>query len=159
MKLITRILPILLILVLATVALAVDPEPQLPKNSPESGINAPDDANSPLNPAKVQNELGNSSPMMNEIRTTMDISKGEIAELSATAAGTSDFAAKQTIQITISEIKKQTELDILAIQVSYARAAGNEELALEIEAAIAAINSPPTPTAPAEPRPAPVNQN
>jgi hypothetical protein len=58
----------------------------------------------------------------------------------------------------MSQLKQQAELDILAIQARYARAAGKEDLAQQIEADIAAIISPPTPAGPTEVRPAPDTQ-
>ena len=161
MKPIARLTLVLIILVIAIPALAANPEPQLPKSTPENSIPAPGVpvAKDTDNPAKVQDELGTTSPMMSEINVAMDITRGAIAELAASAAGTHDFAAQQAIQTQISTLKKQTELDILAIQARYARSAGNVELATQIDAAIEAITSPPAPVAPAEERPVPVNHN
>lgn len=159
MKLINRSSLVLLILLFALSAQAADPDPQLPKTTPESGFNAPKGTAEPQDAAKVQDDLSATSPMMSEIRATMDLSRGEISELMVTAAETNDFVVKQTIQTAIADIKKQTELDILGIQAQYALSTGNEELARQITEAIAAITSPPAPVAPAEPRPAPGNQN
>jgi len=155
---------VLIIVAIAMPALAANPEPQLPKETPANtvpvpGVPAANDTDQPQDPAKVIDVLGTSSPMMNEIKTTMDISRGEIAELLVSISASSDFSAKQAAQDQIATIKIQVELDILAIQARYARSAGNEELALQIDAAIEAITSPPAPVAPVENRPAPENRN
>ncbi len=159
MKFIARFSLVLIILVAALSALAVDQEPKMPQTTPNSGVNEAKGTSTPQDPAKAQDLLSPTPPMMNEIQAVMDVSRGEIAELVANAAGTHDFTAKQAIQIAIGDLKKQTELDIMGIQARYARSSGNEELALQIDAAIASITSPPSPTAPAEARPAPGNQN
>lgn len=148
MKVITRLLLVLLIASVAVLAIAADPEPQAPITAPATGETQPAvGQEKPL------------SPMMSEIRATMEVGRGQIAELTSQAAATPDQVANQAIQNEIATVKQQVELDILGIQVRYARSNGDEDLALKIEASIAAITSPPAAVAPAEARPAPDNQN
>ncbi len=167
MNVIARIALVIFLFSLAMPVMAADPEPQLPTTPPASTESQPtpssgvDEAGIPaeqLDANKTLEGQNPTSPMMNEIRVLMDVSRGEVAELVLLAANTTDREASQAIQMEISTIKQQAELDILAIQARYARSAGNAELALQIEASIAAIISPPAPSAPAETRPAPTNQ-
>ncbi len=171
MNVVTRLALVLLIASVATFAVAADPEPQAPTTPPASA----ERSNVPalninqaemeagvvpemVDPAKATDGSDGPSPMMTEIQAAMDMSKVEISELAERAAGTTDHAAAQAIQQEIVAKKQQTELDILAIQARYARADDNDELAQQIDAAIAAIISPPTPIAPTETRPAPGTQ-
>ena len=154
--------------VLLTTALAVaDPEPQTPTDPPtaaERQAAAALDVNQAEIAAGVMPDDGepatppvadrSGSPMIMEIRAALEQSQAEVAELAARVA-TAAPAAREALQQQISTLKQQLELDILAIQVRHARAAGNEALAQEIEAAIATIQSPPPPEPPAVPRPAP----
>lgn len=153
-------LALVLLLVLGTgAALAADPEPQSPAPAPtiepaptQPGVPGEKVLTPPPAPGKI-------SPMMAEIQATMAASKSAVADLMNRSAGIQDHEAMNTIQREVARLKQQTELDILAIQARYARAEGNEELAKKIDQAIAYILAPPTPEAPAEPRPAPDNQN
>ncbi len=163
MKLIARISLVLIIISFAMPVLAADPELQSPQAitapvTSSSGVNEAKDTVDPQNLAKNQDQLGITSPMVSEIELALTASKLEIAELVTQVANSSDFAAKQLMQEEISAIKQQTELDILGIQARYARTAGNEDLANQIDNAIETIISPPAPSAPAEERPAPVTR-
>ncbi len=151
MNVIARFILVLIISSVAMSVVAADPEPQLPTTPPAPAAE--------VNQDKALEAQDLKLPMMNEIQVVMDVSRGEISELALRAANTTDHMANQAIQQEIATIKQQTELDILGIQVRYARSAGNVELAERIEASIAAIISPPAPAAPAVPRPAPGSQN
>ncbi len=161
MNVIARFILVLIISSVAMSVVAADPEPQMPTTppAPAAEVNKAEVFSDPNDAAKALEAQDLKLPMMNEIRVVMDVSRGEVSELALRAANTTDSTANQAIQQEISAIKLQTELDILAIQVRYARSAGNVELAERIEASIAAIISPPAPTAPAVPRPAPGSQN
>ena len=169
----TTVNALLIILIVSAAALATagDPQPQSPINPPTKadGAVAPDiDINQAeitagvapdaIDGAKAQPGEGTESPMITEIRATLDASRLEIAGLTAEAPAHRSHEADLALQTQITQLKQQAELDILAIQVRYARADGREELANQIEADIAAIISPP-PVAPTETRPAPNHQH
>ncbi len=97
------------------------------------------------------------SPMMVEIQGALAEQQRQVAALDARFAETSDETAALAIQREIEQIKQDTELAILAIQARHARAAGDEDLAQRIDAAIAAIQNPPPPPAPAVERPVPAD--
>jgi len=168
MNAIARLALVILITLLASLAVAADPEPQAPANPPTNGeqqavpnldINQAEleagVALDPVDPVELPGGELPASPMMLEIKSTLDANRTAVAELAARAAATPAHDANLAIQREIAVLKQQAELDVLAIQVRYARADGNEELADQIEAAIAAIISPPAPTAPTEARPTP----
>ena len=164
MNVLYRVIIALLITLVALPVVAADPEPQSPTTAPTTpSVNQATDkagmASEELDAGKSLDNLAPDSAMMLEIKATMDLRRSEISELAERAAGSPDSQANFAIQQEISILKQQTELDILAIQARYARSEGNEELALQIEAAIEAITSPPAPTAPVEERPAPINNN
>ncbi|HOX25877.1 MAG TPA: hypothetical protein PLL30_10090 [Candidatus Krumholzibacteria bacterium] len=171
MREILRCLALVALATAVSLALAAEPEPQLPAAPParENPSAAPDldvnqaeiEAGVALDPLKAESGAVGAdaaSPMIAEIEAVLAASRAAVAELSARAA-TADPATAHALQEQIAGLKQQAELDILGIQVRHARAAGDVELAARIEADIAAILDPPAPTAPAEPRPAPAEQN
>lgn len=97
------------------------------------------------------------SPMMLEIQGALAEQQRQVAALDARFAETTDETAVLAIQREIEQIKQDTELAILAIQARHARAAGDEDLAQSIDAAIAAIQNPPPPPAPTVERPVPAD--
>ena len=170
----TTVNALLVILIVSAAALAVagDPQPQAPTNPPANAERsaAPDldinraEINAGVAPdiidgAKSLPAEAPGSPMITEIRATLDASRLEIANLVAQAPAHRSHEADLALQTQIAQLKQQAELDILAIQVRFARADGQEDLAQQIEADIALIVSPPVPVAPTETRPAPTNQH
>lgn len=171
MRLVIQSLLVILIISMATFALAADPEPQKPADpsardegqiTPAIDINqaeieagvAPDVADG----LKSQPGQTATSPMIAEIRAVLETSRLEVADLTAQGPAHPGHEADLAMQKEISQLKQQAELDILAIQARYARADGKEDLAQQIEASIEAIISPPAPAAPTEVRPAPETQ-
>ena len=171
MRLVIQSLLVILILSMATFALAADPEPQKPADpaarhdgqiTPNVDINQAEiDAGvTPDAAADLKSMQGQTtaSPMITEIRTVLETNRLQVADLAAQGVAHPGHEAEVALQMEISQLKQQAELDILAIQARYARAEGKDDLAQEIEAAIAAIISPPAPAAPTEVRPAPDTQ-
>ena len=171
MRLVIQFLLVILIMSVAVFALAADPEPQKPTDPParNEGQVTPDvDINraeidagvapDAIDGLKSLPEQTQASPMITEIQAVLETNRLEIADLAAQGPAYPGHEADQALQKQIAQLKQQAELDILAIQARYARAAGNEDLAQQIDAAIAAIISPPAPAAPAEVRPAPDTQ-
>ncbi len=97
------------------------------------------------------------SPMLVEIQSALAEQQRQVAALDARFAETTDATAALAIQREIEQIKQDTELAILAIQARHARAAGDENLAQSIDAAIATLQNPPPPPAPAVERPVPAD--
>ena len=170
----TTVNALLIVLIVSAAALATagDPQPQSPTNPPATAERsaAPDlDINQAeidagvapdaVDGDKAQTGVATESPMITEIRATLDASRLEIADLTAQAPAHRSHEADLALQTQVAQLKQQAELDILAIQVRYARGDGREELARQIEADIAAIISPPPPVAPTETRPAPNHQH
>ena len=167
---VTRLALVALMILIVGLAVAADPEPQAPAEPPTRGEQATVTPALDINRAEIEAGVVNDaveaakaagaelSPMMAEIQATMQASRAEVADLAARAVAAPDAETRQALQGQITQLKRQAELDVLAIQARHARTAGNEELASQIEAAIASIESPAAPTAPAEPRPAPVRQ-
>jgi hypothetical protein len=167
-----RALVAILFVVLAPVLLAADPQPQSPSTPPSN----PELAETPaldINQAEIDagvtpdpaaapaDKSGNASAtsaMMMEIGAVLETGRAAIAELAARIDAASDTDARQALQFEAATLKQQMELDILAIQAEHARLAGNQALADRIEADMAFILSPPAPTPPATPRPAPADQ-
>jgi len=165
--------PLLILLIISVAALTVAGDPQPQKNiDPPARTDAQTPPDLDINQAEIQagvvpdlsdglksqSDAAAVSPMIAEIRATLEASRLAVADLAAQAPLNRDHAADVALQKQVSQLKQQAELDILAIQLRYARADGKEELALKIEAGIEAIISPPAPERPAEARPAPNHQ-
>jgi hypothetical protein len=83
------------------------------------------------------------SPMMAEIHALIaaqEISLTDLREQLATAA---DEQQAMALRRQISLLKQLTQLEILRVQVRFARQAGREDTAQRLEAAIAQITDPP----------------
>jgi hypothetical protein len=107
-------------------------------------------------PAAAERPL---SPMMIEIRGVLAEQQRQVGTLDARFAETTSETAAMAIQQEIEQIKQDAELEILAIQARHARAAGDEDLAQSLDAAIATIQNPPPPPAPTIERPVPVENH
>ncbi len=97
------------------------------------------------------------SPMMAEINAALEIERAQHAELEARFRTASNERAALEIQREIEALARNTELQILQIQIDHARLAGREDAALRIEAAVTEMTTPRPPRQPQD-RPAPVNQ-
>jgi len=97
--------------------------------------------------------------MLVEIQGALAEQQRQVATLDARFAETTNETAAMAIQQEIEQIKQDTELAILAIQARHARAAGDENLALSIDAAIATLQNPPPPPANTTERPVPAGNN
>jgi hypothetical protein len=85
------------------------------------------------------------APMLAEITSLVNARQAEVAELNERAIH-ADFRTRIELQHRIRAIKQQTQLDILGIQVEYARRAGRIEAAERLEAQIEAVKNPVIPT-------------
>jgi hypothetical protein len=85
------------------------------------------------------------APMLAEIHTAMTEEKATLAELRAELIAAPTDAAAAAVIARIGTVKQDVQLEILRIQLRYARERGRERQAQQIERAIAKIFSPPTP--------------
>lgn len=94
------------------------------------------------------------SPMMQEIRQTLDAARIRVEELDAALENVTDEAAALAMLEQVRQIKQDAEIDILRIQLRYATEAGDTKTVAEIETAIDRALAPesaqPTPQAGAE---------
>ncbi len=83
------------------------------------------------------------SPMMTEIYAAVETMKLEIADLKLQYdAAVSNEQAMEIMQ-EIARVKKENRVEMMRIQLRYARLAGNEKQIAELEAVIAKMTSPP----------------
>jgi len=97
------------------------------------------------------------SPMMAEIRASLDIERTQHTELETRFQATTDERAALEIQREIEALARDTELQILQIQIDHARLAGREDIAQTIEAAVTEMTTP-RPAPQPQDRPAPTNR-
>jgi hypothetical protein len=83
------------------------------------------------------------SPMMMEIFAAQEAMKLEIADLKLQydAAGSNEQAME--IMHEMARVKKESRVEMMRIQLRYARLAGNEEQIAELEVVIAKMTAPP----------------
>lgn len=95
------------------------------------------------------------NPMMTEIRAVLDGERTTLARLNQRFRAAADGADAEAIQKEIAQVKLDSEIAVLRVQVKYARAGGRDAVAAFLEGAIRAMQSPPV-QLPAETRPVPV---
>jgi hypothetical protein len=163
----------LLLAALFASAFAVSDDPQRPSDPPATpaaavGPDIPENAAEREAAARGELQLEPltgaparpvpSSPMMIEIQARLEETNAAVADLAGQIAHAASEEIARDLQLRIEQLKRDSELAVLDIQLRYAREAGQEELAAQIEETIDRIVNPPAPAAPAEPRPAPDNQ-
>ncbi len=172
------ILSLTILLLAAGFAAAADPEVATPLREGETpvAVPAPDvDVNQAELKALAEGELPEGeaviytrdevqlaperavSPLMAELRAALDAERVRHDELEARFHAATDERAALEIQREIETLARDTELQILRIQIDHARRAGREEVAQAAEAAIAEMTAP-RPTPQPQDRPAPVNR-
>jgi len=83
------------------------------------------------------------TPMMAEIEALLKAEAEALADLNASFQQARDETEALAVQEEISRIKVETELNILRVQIRHARAAGHEDVAVKLEAAIEKMTNPP----------------
>jgi len=162
-----RVVPVLALLaLLATAAFADEPvQPREPGSPPPAApdieVNRAELADPPVVeqvPEGAVSDKGAAprpvTPLTAAIEAALAAEQTRVVELEARLAQAPDEAAAAAIVREIELAKQAGELEVMRIQADFARRAGREEQAREIEAAIAAILAPPPPAEPQE-RPAP----
>jgi len=131
-----------LCLALAVAASAAEPESSAPANArpaTEKSVVAAQ----PAQPAPH-------TPMALEIDALLDAARSTVAVLQEQFENaTNDKTAVDLIR-QIEEAKKNAELDILRVQLKYARAEGRTALAAELTAALTRMTTPPAQSVPVD---------
>jgi len=83
------------------------------------------------------------SPMMEEIQALVESERGRLALLHEALAEAQNAATMMALHQEIAELHESTELDILGVQLRYARQRGDAELVQELEQGIAQLSAAP----------------
>jgi hypothetical protein len=94
------------------------------------------------------------SPMMQEITASMEAARLEVADLRLRYEAASDNQAAMEIMREVARGKHESRVDMMRIQLRYARLDGRDEAVAKLEAAITRMTTPPEKGEPI-PRPAP----
>ncbi len=96
----------------------------------------------PLHPELQSNELTGHNVLMERIGNVMAAADLNVDQLQTRLDATTNNAQALEIIKQLEQVKIQAELDMLAVQATFARENGREEIALEIERAISQMTSP-----------------
>jgi hypothetical protein len=91
-------------------------------------------------PAEPTREL---SPMMTEIMATMEAARLEVADLKLRHEAATDNETAMEIMREVARVKKESRVDMMRIQLRYARLDGNDELVTKLEEIVAKMTAPP----------------
>ena len=101
-------------------------------------------AEEPAEPAPVR-EL---SPMMTEIKASMEAARLEVADLKLRYELETDDQAAMEIMREVARVKKESRVEMMRIQLRYARLDGNDELVTKLEEIVARMTAPPVKSVP-----------
>ncbi len=96
-------------------------------------------ADEPAEPAPVR-EL---SPMMTEIMASMEAARLEVTDLRLRYEATTDNETAMEIMREVARVKKESRVEMMRIQLRYARLDGNDELVIKLEEIVAKMTAPP----------------
>ena len=94
------------------------------------------------------------SPMMMEIHSAMEDARREVAVLKLQYEATADNETAMEIMREVARVKRESRVEMMRIQLRYARLEGRDEAVIKLEEVITRMTTPPTPGEPI-PRPAP----
>ena len=156
-----RVLPVLLILLLAAFAATADPDPtseptKVPTVEDTKAGSGTAGRTQILPVAGTTLPRSAPSPMVAEIKQLLADQKLQVAELQGELQRAADGEHRIELLQQIHDLKVTTEVDILRVQLRYAVAEGRSETAAKIEDAIDTLTHPRTTPAP-EPRPRPID--
>ncbi|MCK9996678.1 MAG: hypothetical protein KAH56_10430 [Candidatus Krumholzibacteria bacterium] len=83
------------------------------------------------------------SPMMTEIMASMETARLEVADLKLRYDAAIDDQAAMEIMREVARVKKESRVEMMRIQLRYARLDGNDELAGKLEEIVAKMTAPP----------------
>jgi hypothetical protein len=83
------------------------------------------------------------SPMMMEITASMEIARLEVAGLKLRYEAAVDNETAMEIMREVARVKKESRVEMMRIQLRYARLDGNDELVAELEEIVTRMTAPP----------------
>ena len=83
------------------------------------------------------------SPMMMEITASIEAARLEVADLKLRYEAAIDNETAMEIMREVARIKKEGRVEMMRIQLRYARLNGNDELVTELEEIITRMTAPP----------------
>ena len=83
------------------------------------------------------------SPMMMEITASMEIARLEVADLKLRYESAVDNETAMEIMCEVARIKKESRVEMMRIQLRFARLDGNDELVAELEEIVTRMTAPP----------------
>jgi hypothetical protein len=86
------------------------------------------------------------STRMTEIRSVLDQERHDVSELVILLRQTTDHAERVDLQRRITDVKKNAEVEMLRVQLRYARTANQVDAVAKLEASIKQILDPVVPT-------------
>jgi len=93
-----------------------------------------------VTPAATEREL---SPMMMEITASMEVARLEVADLKLRYEAAVDNETAMEIMREVARVKRESRVEMIRIQLRYARLEGNDELVAELEGIITRMTAPP----------------
>ncbi len=86
------------------------------------------------------------STRMTDIRSVLDKERHDVSELVVLLRQTEDHAERTVLQRRIAEVKKNAEVEMLRVQLRYARTANQIDTVTKLEASIRQILDPVVPS-------------
>jgi hypothetical protein len=83
------------------------------------------------------------SPMMTEIMASMEAARLEVTDLRLRYEATTDNETAMEIMREVARVKKESRVEMMRIQLRYARLDGNAELVTELEEIVNRMTAPP----------------
>jgi hypothetical protein len=83
------------------------------------------------------------SPMMMEISASMEAARLEVADLKLRYEATADNETAMEIMREVARVKRESRVEMMRIQLRFARLDGNDELAGELQEIVAKMIAPP----------------
>lgn len=136
-----------LLAVLAAPVWSAEPSTPGPEASAESPAATPQD---PPSMAGEGSPGPEPTPMVAELLSVVEAERLQLVRLRREIAATPEHARKLVLQREVEAVKRATELQLVTIQLVYARREGRIETVRQLEAALARFTQP----APAAPPPA-----
>lgn len=124
-----KILVIILLVIAASASLAAEPAVKVKVTAATPGETA----------APVREP----SPMMQEIQAAMETARLQVAELKRRHDAAVNDDEAMDLAREAARIKRESRVEMMRIQLRYARQAGNTELVAELEDIVTRMTSPP----------------
>lgn len=123
-----KILAIFLLVIGATASLAADPPVRVEAT--------------PVEPGSVAAPTRELSPMMLEITAAMESARLQVADLKRRHDAAINDEEAMALAREAARIKRESRIEMMRIQLRYAREAGNDELVIELEEVVTRMTAP-----------------